>query len=146
MSAFTNVRTSNGVFQVPILNEVECDAEADVEAVLDLTSTVLGATLGPGWWAMVERVMFHLIASGKSGSPSFTIDSISRSLDGTNYETWQSFAPISITANGVAAPVGIALPPGPIQKLRLDSTVTTLSASHKITLKAWLSMVLPRHL
>lgn len=83
------------------------------------------------------RKALRLAASSSSGSPSFTVDSISGSFDGTNWVVLQNFSPVSVTGNGEKALLELAnVLPAELRKLRLDVTVVQLSASHYLTLLA----------
>lgn len=131
-------------YLVPILGTdhstpAVCDAEADVEAPYTISGNNSEVAKMMARASVHGRIVLLIFASAKSGSPSFTIDSISGTIDGTNYAILQSFAPISITANGEQTPVEITVPlPPNLTKIRLDITVTTLSGSHYISLFAGL--------
>ena len=87
------------------------------------------------------RIRLRIKGSSVTGSPSFTIDSIQGSIDGTNYVTIQSFAPISVTGAGELAGVEITPPlSADFQKLKLLATVSQLSGSHKLTVLATLEL------
>lgn len=116
---------------------VEVDAEGDVEAPVTLTADQKAQL---AWAAARGRVVLRVLASAKSGSPSFTLDSLSISKDGTNYAVAQYFNPISVTADGEKEPVEIVAALLQAAKLRLDSTVVQLSGSHKITLAVQLEL------
>ena len=88
------------------------------------------------------RVSLRIFASGKSGSPSFTVDALQGSFDDTNFVTLQSFAPLAVTANGeLGLPeivAHMAAGPQELRKIGILITVTTLNASNYISLFAGL--------
>jgi len=138
MAALTACKIANGVFQLPILNEVEVDAEADVEALVDLTAEILGHTFNKHLLAKASNVQLHVIASGKSGSPDFTLDTLKARYKGTSDEV---LAYLGITIDDDAVHDVVRLPDGlgPALALRFGATVATLDGSNKITMTAFLT-------
>lgn len=76
------------------------------------------------------RVRLRLLVGSLTGSPSFTIDSLAGSIDGTNYRTVQSFAPISITTAGEKDGPEITAPLFQYTHLKLLATVSTIGAGN----------------
>jgi len=144
MAALTACKIANGVFQLPILNEVEVDGEADVEALVDLTAEILGHTFNKHLLAKAQNVLLHIVASGKVGAPDFDITGIAARYDGANFHTLETFSTaITIDDNGAEAVQQISTPLGPADALKLLATVRDLDAAKKITLKAWLTFYAP---
>lgn len=137
MSVLNNSYPRRFEWQVAILNEVECDAEGDVEAELDLSSAHLGHTITPTHFnhAQPGTVRIDIVASGKSGSPVFVLNTI----EGYYAESGQ-WLPVArpektINADQVFDPVYVTMPLGSLSKLRCQATVTTLDGSNKITMQ-----------
>lgn len=80
--------------------------------------------------AKLRDAFFELILGTETGSGSFTLDSFSGSVDGTNYRIIQRYSE-TFTAEGIYQ-IPVTEPMGDdLAKLRLDVTVTQLSGSHK---------------
>lgn len=124
---------------INILNAAVVDAEADAEAVYTLTSGDLHAI--NTCMASGGRVFLRILCGTPTSSPSFTIDSLSGTIDGTNYRTIQSFAPISITAAGEKDGPEITAPLHGYTALKLLITVTTLNGSNYLTVTAGLRVI-----
>lgn len=124
---------------ITLLNAVTVDAEADAEAAYTLTSGdihALNTCMASG-----GRVFLRILCGTATGSPSFTIDSLSGSIDGTNYRNVQSFAPISITAAGEKDGPEITAPLHRYTLLKLLVTVSALDGSNKLPVTAALEVI-----
>jgi hypothetical protein len=124
---------------VTLISAIVVDAEGDIEAPYALTANEKVLL------AVAEKVALRVVASAEVGAASFTIDSISGSYNGTDYRVIQSFAPVSVTANGELQMPEITEPILGYSHLRLDVTVTTLDGSNKITITATLQVVAMRN-
>lgn len=80
--------------------------------------------------AKLRDAFFELTLGTETGSGSFTLDSFSGSVDGTNYRIIQRYSEV-FTAAGIYQ-IPITEPLGDdLAKIRWDVTVTQLSGSHK---------------
>ena len=124
---------------ITLLNAITADSEGDVETAYTLTAGdihALNTCMASG-----GRVLLRVLGGSVTGSPSFTIDSLTGSIDGTNYRSVQSFAPISITAAGEKDGPEITAPLHRYTLLKLLATVSSLDGSNKLPLTAQLLVI-----
>jgi hypothetical protein len=121
---------------ITLLNAVDCVAEAGVEAELTLTEQQRSDLAQASCYCGVSlRVLIGTLV----GSPSFVIDGLQYSIDGTNWATLPSIVNITVTAAGEKAIVLLTdLIPAAVTKLRLSATVTTLTAGNHCPVTAQL--------
>ncbi|MFA7279117.1 MAG: hypothetical protein WC100_03385 [Sterolibacterium sp.] len=125
--------------KITILNAVDCQAEATVEVAktlsVDQQDMICRAE------SMGAKKRLRILASAEVGSADVTIDTISGSIDGTNFVILQAFTGLQITAAGEAKCTNpllmeITAPLVGMTKLRLDATAAALDGSNHITLLA----------
>ena len=107
-------------------------AEATVETALALTQAQNELIREACCYG---RMSLRVAAANKVLSPSFTVDALQGSFDGTNFVTLQSFAPLAVTANGELGLIEIVTHlPRRLTHLKVLITVTTLDSSNYLDL------------
>lgn len=122
---------------IQIVNATAAAAEATIEAPVTLTVDDMN------FLALADTVVLRVKTANEVGAVNFAIDSLSGSIDGTNYRIIQTFTTYAITANGEPIPstaggLTVTNPIANMAKLRLDLTVTTLDGSNTIDFLAQL--------
>ena len=120
--------------EITILDAVLCDSEADVEGALDLTERqadrISQVMASPG-----GRAVILFSTSTVTGTPAFTITGIEYTIDGTNFRTWRSFAPVDINAAGELVGPEITAPfPATATKIRYVMGGSAPDGSNKLVL------------
>lgn len=125
--------------KITILNSVVCDAEADIETPLTLTQAHKDAL--ERCEAAGGKKRLRVLASSETGAFDATIDTLSGSIDGTNYVILQAFSGLQITTAGEQKATNpllmeITAPLTGFAKLRLDVTAANVDGSNLMTLLA----------
>lgn len=129
-----------GQRRIFLIDAVDCVAEENVEAEYTLDREERRIL------AHADNIVFKLTKGTETGSPNFTIDSIAI-YDGTSWFTIETFG-TAITVDAAGCP-GVAVKAvsghfGYGTKLKLEATVTTLTADNHVTLTAVLEVTADR--
>ena len=119
--------------EITLIDGVVLNSEADVEAEYSLSA--YEADRIAQVLADADGRAFLLIEnSASNGTPAFTLAGIEYSIDGSNFETWQSFGPVDMDGNGAPDGPELTQPfPRTATKLKLTMGGSAPDGSNYLT-------------